>query len=141
MNKPKSAVFWLMLALMAAALYAVVQAERPPHASATYSQFLDLVESGEVARVTIASRGAHPSNAVVELKNGRTVQTMLPADYRAALSALIAKHVNTGIKDATSGFAQVLANSLPFLILLALWLFLWQKRRGLPSAPFGSANL
>ena len=103
-------------------------ATRQPRAS--YSQFLQDVRAGKVDAVTIgpASSGAVP--ATYRLKDGNAARTVLPSNYRDAMTAMQAGAVNIEIKEPWLSTAQPLVNMIPFLILVAVWLFMMRRLKG-----------
>lgn len=95
----------------------------------TYSRFLEHVQKGEVTQAAItAQSGAVPVEA--RLRDGRAVQSLLPADYQQALTLMEQQHVNIEILPAS----QSVWNALPFTLLLIAWLvlFWYQKRQQRP---------
>ena len=111
---------FLTILLAAAASWWMVSGNSP-RATATYSRFLQSVEEGRVASVTIAEGPFQASRATYRLTDGRSESTVLPKDHQDAIRTLHQKQVNVEI-EARSG--SVLANATPFLALLGLWLFL-----------------
>lgn len=95
---------------------------------ATYSQFLQQVRDGRVASVIIIASSSSASQATYILKGGEERRTVLPSHYRDALAAMQESHVEIEIRP---GGSPVLMNAAPFLLLLAVWVFLvcW-KRNG-----------
>jgi hypothetical protein len=71
-------------------------------ATFTYSQFLDQVRSGQVASVVVIGSNSGAVEAICRLKDGKTVRTVLPSDYRDALVAIQDKLVNIEIRDVSS---------------------------------------
>ena len=67
--------------------------------------------------------------AKVRLKDGSTTQTVLPLDYSAALGAMQQQMVNVEIQDASASPLSLAINAVPFLILLAFWIFLMMNRQ------------
>jgi ATP-dependent Zn protease len=127
-QRAKTIVFWTVLLVVAALLFAVVRS-RPTPLKTTYSQFLAQVQSGEVVKATIdnAHSGANPVE--YSLKDGTHLESVLPANYRDALDAMQQKLVNVEI-EAGPQWPRFVANSAPFLILMGFWFFaLWQMRR------------
>lgn len=120
-TRGQKVVFWIVL-LGVAALIALVVGNRPTPPRATYSQFIQQVQSGEVLKATINpdQQGVYPVD--YSLKNGARLSTILPHDYRAALDAMQQKLVNIEIAEPLAWF-RILANSTPFLILVAFWVF------------------
>jgi len=125
-SKAKSVVFWVVLIGVAALLWAVMQSG-PNSTKATYSQFLEQVQSGQVNKAVIvdAHTGANP--VTYSLKNGSQARTVVPSDYRAALEAMQQKMVNIEIRDASSQWIRILLNASPFLVLLAFWVFMMNR--------------
>ena len=124
------AVFWIVLFAVGALLWAVVR-NQPAPLKATYSQFLQQVQSGEVLEATIRSVHSGGNPVDYSLKNGARFQSVLPHDYRDALNAMQQKLVNVEINPGPQ-WSRYLANSMPFLILLAFWFFALgqMKQRG-----------
>jgi cell division protease FtsH len=122
-SKAKNVVFWVVLVGVAALLWAVIQ-NRPNAPNATYSQFLQQVESGQISNAVIvaANGGANPVD--YSLKDGARMHTVLPPDYRDALAAMEQKMVNIEIRDASSQLPRMAANAVPFFVLLAFWAFM-----------------
>jgi len=135
----KPVVFWsVFVVVVASVLSSLVRTSPPRLPTVTYSQFLREVAEGSVASATI-NGGRNASPTVISLKDGRTEQTVLPGDYRLALSAMEAKLVNIKIVDSSENWRSILVNASPFLVLLALWVILMQRmqakgKRG-PAAP------
>jgi ATP-dependent Zn protease len=90
----------------------------------TYSQFMEKVRTGQIASVVVMGSNAGAIQALCRRKDGGSEQTVLPADYRDALLAMQEKLVNVEIQDSPSGWRQLLINATPFLLLLAVWIFL-----------------
>ena len=125
-TKAKSIVFWVVLIGVAALLWAVIQ-NKPNLAKATYSQFLQQVQSGQVSKAAIEAGHSGANPATYSLKDGSRARTVLPRDYRDALEAMRQKTVDIEILDAASQWMRVLANASPFLVLLGFWVFMMRR--------------
>ena len=122
-DKTKKLIFWLVLVAVATCLFGVVWSGRDEGqrlARATYSQFLEQVRDGKVASATIAPGNSGTSPVTYTMKDGVKARTVLPPDYRDALTAMQDKLVNVDIQDACWG--GPLINAAPFLLLLGVWL-------------------
>lgn len=86
------------------------------------------MQAGQVAQVIIAAGDSGSIPAIIHLKDGNTVQAILPAHYSPALAILEDKLVDVEIQNASSVPLRMLANATPFLLLLAVWVFLMTKR-------------
>jgi ATP-dependent Zn protease len=103
----------------------------------TYSRFLDQVHSGQVASVVVIDSNSGAVEAACRLKDGKTVRTVLPSDYRDALVAMQDKLVNIEIRDSTLGPFSLLIKAMPFLLLLGIWIYLMIRK--FPNGPRQSA--
>ena len=131
----KSLIFWMVVAAVAVFLFATVRTSPPPLPKVMYSQFLREVEAGNVTAVAIRG-GSNASPTVVSMKDGRSLRTVLPADYGDALSAMQTKGVSIEIEDSASGnWISLLVNASPFLVLLAFWIFMMRRMQRGPAAP------
>lgn len=124
----KTIVFWGVLIAVAALMWAV---ERNGHnqVNATYSQFLQQVQAGQVSKATIVAGQAGANPVTYSLKDGSRVDSVLPQDYRDALAAMQQKMVDIEIRDASSQWFRGLANASPFLILLGFWFFMMNRMK------------
>ena len=57
------------------------------------------------------------------LKNGTELQTVIPAAFHNVLDAMQQNKVDIEIRDASTQWLRVLANSAPFLLLLGFWFY------------------
>src|ERR687887_2752538 len=84
----------------------------------TYSQFLEQVRAAQVASVVVIGSNSGAVQATGRLKDGNTVRTVLPSDYRDAMVAMQDKLVNIEIRDSSSGPLRLFLNATPFFLLL-----------------------
>jgi hypothetical protein len=101
----------------------------------SYSEFLEQVRSGRVARATVMSGATDATPAEYELRDGELARTILPRDYQYALTQMQDYDVNVEIRDASSRPSRLLLNAAPFLVLLAVWILL--MIRGVPISRGG----
>ena len=130
-SKTRSIVFFVVLVVVAVAM-ALVVGDRTDgsRTKATYTEFLQQVQAGEVSKVTIAvaETGANP--VTYRLKSGSEWLTIIPRNYQDALAAMQNKLVNVEIRDAQSQRVRTLANASPFLLLLGFWvvMMIWMRK-------------
>ena len=127
----KSLIVGAVLICFGAALWIARERRQP---TVSYSQFLELVESGKVASAVIVSAG--PGQVNGRLKDGGSVRTLIPADSRDAIAAMQAQRVDLEIRNASSGPSQLL-KAVPFLVLLGMWVFLMWRLRNRPRRGSG----
>src|SRR5258708_7082932 len=92
-------------------------ARQPSLNTLTYSRFLESVRTGQVAAVVVLGSNTGAIEAVCTLKNGNDARTILPADYRDAMTAMQDQRVDIEIRDSSSGSLRLFANATPFLLL------------------------
>jgi ATP-dependent Zn protease len=102
-----------------------------PQIKASYSQFLQQVRDRRVASVIIAASNSGANEATYRLKEGDIGRTLLPSDYRDALAAMQENLVDIEIQ---TGRFPLLLSAAPFLLLLAVWVFLmgWKRNGARP---------
>jgi cell division protease FtsH len=128
MRVSKNVVFVAVLICVGLAFLAVSQQVHVP-VKATYSEFLQQVQTGQVTKAVIVTGESGPNPITYNLKDGTRESTVLPADYRDVLATLQQKMVNVEIRDAASQWLHMLPNAMPFFILLAFWLFMMRRMR------------
>ena len=129
MKISKNVVFVAVLIGVGLAFWGVFQNGRVP-VKATYSEFLQQVQTGQVTKAVIVTGEAGPNPITYNLKDGSRERTVLPADYRDVLATLQQRMVNVEIRDAASQWLHMLPNAMPFFILMAFWVFMmWRMRR------------
>lgn len=114
---PRIAIICFVVICLVVALWIAAGSGRG-EVALTYSQFLEQVRAGQVASAIIIAGNSGGAQATCRLKDGKTVRTVLPSDYRDAMAAMQDKLVNVEIRPASFG------NAMPFFVLLAVWIFL-----------------
>jgi len=132
-SKTKGFVFYAVLIGVAALLWLVVR-NGPNPAKASYSQFLQQVQSGQVNKATIVAAHTGVNQVDYSLKDGSQAHTVVPSDYRDVLETLQRKMVDIEIRDASSQGLRVVANATPFLVLLGFWFFMMRRMSNRPDA-------
>src|SRR5579864_9213871 len=128
--KTRSVVFFAVLIVVVASM-ALIVGDRTDGSKtkATYTEFLQQVQGGEVSRATIAvaETGANP--VTYRLKSGSEWLTIVPRNYQDALAAMQNKLVNIEIRNAQSPRTRFLVNSTPFFLLLGIWvvMMIWMR--------------
>jgi len=126
--KIKAAILSAVLILAGIVVW-IIAGSHASQNTINYSQFIHQARAGQVAKVEIAAGNPGASPATIHLKDGQVSRTILPSDYSAALALLEAQSVNVEIQDASTSPTRLLVNATPFLLLLAIWVFLMLNRR------------
>jgi len=125
MMKSKTKIAMICAALICVAgVVWMATASRPSLTTLTYTQFLERVRTGQVASVVVMGSNSGALQSICRLKDGNTVQTVLPSDYRDAMVIMQDNLVNVEIRDASSRYLGLFTNATPFFLLLGIWIFL-----------------
>jgi len=136
----KTAIFWVILICVAVLLWVVVQTGKArPDEAVTFTRFLNLVEAGRVAKVTITGnevRGEYKDEP-------RGLRTLIPTNYPDLYKLLREKNVDVDIKEANSGsWVSFLIQTVPFILILAFWIFMMRQMQsgGNKALSFGKSR-
>src|SRR5256712_4543621 len=139
---PRQPGSWLRLALLAGlSLYIVILLSPvlsrfggPARVDLGYSQLLTQIDSGNVADITIQGQNAQgdlkssfTNNGVTNTQFSATVPDNVGLTDPTFFPLLKSNHVTTVVKQDTGGIASLLFTFLPFLVLIAIWI--WFVRR------------
>ena len=125
--KAKIAIICAVLIGVAAALWPA-GAGRRALTTLTYSQFLEQVRAGQVVSAIVIGTNSGAIEATCRLRQGNTVRTVLPSDYRDDLVEMQANAVNVEIRVSSSGPLRLFLNAAPFLLLLGIWIFMMVRK-------------
>ena len=127
MGNARNIAFWVVLFLLILALFKMFD----PSASATsgtsvsYSDFIDQVDAGSVAAVSVDGE-----NLTVTTSDGKKYLTIAPQDNKL-VERLIDKKVDVRAKSQEqSGFFSLLSLWLPFIVLIGIWIFFMNRMQG-----------
>jgi cell division protease FtsH len=92
----------------------------------SYSQFLQLVESGTINRVEIEG-----NQLIAPQGNGNSITARAPDDP-ALVSSLRAKNVDIQVKEAQGGspVLQYVLSILPWLLFIGIWVYFMRQMQG-----------
>src|SRR5436853_599175 len=141
-RNPRQAGSWLRLALLAGlGLYLVivffpilVRLGGPARVELNYSQLVSQVENGNVTDITIQGQTAQgdlkasvTNNGVTNTQFSATIPDAVGLNDPSFFPLLKSSHVDTQVKEDTGGLSSLLFSFLPFLALIAIWI--WFVRR------------
>ncbi|TMG30431.1 MAG: ATP-dependent zinc metalloprotease FtsH [Chloroflexi bacterium] len=141
-RNPRQTGSWLRLALLAGlALYLTVlffpflaRLGGPARVDLTYSQLVTQVENGNVSDITIQGQAAQgdlknafTSNGVTNTQFSAMVPDNVGLTDPTFFPLLKSNKVDTTVKQDTGGIGSLLFTVLPFVVLIAIWI--WFVRR------------
>ena len=137
----RSASFWALLLLLPLVAYSLMQGGAEPSGELTYTEFRQQLQSGNVAAVTIREgREMEGTLASPVTRDGRQVTrftTRLPFDASLEfVDELQATDVEIRGETAGNEWMIWIGRALPWIIIFAIWIFLWRQMQGGSSRAF-----
>ena len=137
----KTAIFWVVLICVAVLLWAVVRnGNRRVDRPLSFSQFINEVEAGRVKTVAVTGnevRGTFKDDNV-------GFKTLIPSNYPDLYKTMKERSVDVDIKEpsSSSSYISILINAIPFILLLAFWLFMMRQMQsgGNKALSFGKSR-
>ena len=128
MNNFKSIAIWLVVALVLMTVFNQFNSRQQQTAQAhlDYSQFLDQVKKGQIAKVVIEGRTLNATTT-----DGKRVSTFAPSDLWM-VSDLLKNGVNIEAKpeEEQGFFSQVFISWFPMILLIGVWIFFMCQMQG-----------
>ena len=145
----RSFLFWLLMLVLAVVLWKMAEKDQPsgpsePSISMSYSDFMAQVDKNNVSSVRLFES---PATAEVQgqlREPQEKFRTIIPKETIPALTERLRKQgVPVEVsEDNSATWPRLLVNLSPFLVILALWIFMvgrkWHKTKSaqnLPAAP------
>jgi cell division protease FtsH len=136
----RNIIFWVVMAAFALVIWAVVRSSTGEKVrELTFTDFTNAVGGTNVREVTI--KGTVVTGLLK--KDNAKFRTTIPANYPDLYKTLQEKNVNVIIKDNTgSSWLAYLANGLPVIVLLGLWIFFMRQMQtgGNKALSFGKSR-
>jgi cell division protease FtsH len=121
-------------------IWAVVRSSTGEHVSNyTFTQFVNQVDGGNVQEVTIAGTDV---TGVLKKDNAK-FKTTIPSNYPDLYKNLLDKNVRVTVKsESGSSWMTWLANGLPLILLIGLWIFFMRQMQsgGNKALSFGKSR-
>jgi len=133
----KNIALWLGVVLVFVLLINLFSQPRVKRDEIDFSEFLDLVEQGEISEVLIQG-----DNVQGTLLSGRQFKTYNPG-YTKLIEDLRAKEVMiTGEEERQSPWTTILISWFPMIIIIAIWVFLMRQMQagGGKAMSFGKSR-
>ena len=135
----KSLVFWMVLVVVGVIVWNLSTRFQPNYRVQSFSDFIQSVESGQVARVTITG-----NEITGQAKNdGANFRTYAPPQYEGLANRLIERGVAVTAKEpTTSPWAALLYSWAPILLMIGFWIFFMRQMQsgGNKALSFGKSK-
>ncbi len=129
----KNLLLWVVVAVV---LMVVFQSFSPKSSGAgaqgaTYSQFLDQVDSGNIQKVVLGEMRGGANDVTYTTRSGQTSTITAPYD-RDLINVLRGKKVEFEQAPPSSGISlgAILMNFLPVILIIGFWIFIMRQMQG-----------
>ncbi len=143
----KTMLLWVIIVLVGVVIYQLINPSRAGEETLTYTQFLEEVERGQIAEVTMVGQdGGYKITGKIRNSDarggGRTFTTQVPLDDEL-LPKLRAAKVDIKVEmESQHPLLISLLTYLPFLAIIAVWIFLMRQMQmgGNKALSFGKSK-
>jgi cell division protease FtsH len=119
----KSLVFWMVLIAVAVLVWNFSSKFQRNESPTTFSEFISMVDAGQVTRVTITGNEISGVS-----KSNENFKTYAPSQYEALVNRLIDRNVIVTAKEpAASPWAALLYSWAPILLMIGFWIFFMRQ--------------
>jgi cell division protease FtsH len=136
----RNIIFWVVMAALALLIWALVRSNTGERVKdLTFTEFTTEVGKDNVQEVTVL--GTDVTGTLK--KDNAKFKTTIPANYPDLYKSLQEKNVNVTVKDSSSSsWMTWVANGLPLILLLGLWIFFMRQMQtgGNKALSFGKSR-
>jgi len=140
-NLSKNLALWLLVGLLALALFQMMSRQRNPTQEFSYTEFSRQLDQGNVARVEIYDgkrlEGDFRTPVTQDGRSAKSFQVLLPvANSEAFVKRLEDAGVPILAKEPKGGITAIIIAALPWIVILGLWFFLLRQLQAGGSRAF-----
>ncbi|MGH7519613.1 MAG: ATP-dependent zinc metalloprotease FtsH [Gemmatimonadales bacterium] len=140
-NLSKNLALWLLVGLLALALFQMMSRQRSPTQEFSYTEFARQLEQDNVARVEIFDgkrlEGDFKSPVAQDGRSAKSFTVLLPiANSEAFVKRLDEAGVPIVAREPKGGITAIIIAALPWIVILGLWFFLLRQLQAGGSRAF-----
>jgi cell division protease FtsH len=140
-NLSKNLALWLLVGLLALALFQMMSRQRNPTQEFSYTEFSHQLDQGNVARVEIYDgkrlEGDFKNPVTQDNRTAKSFQVLLPvANSEQFVKRLEDAGVPITAKEPKGGITAIVIAALPWIVILGLWFFLLRQLQAGGSRAF-----
>jgi cell division protease FtsH len=140
-NLSKNLALWLLVGLLALALFQMMSRQRNPTQEFSYTEFSRQLDQGNVARVEVFDgkrlEGDFRTPVTQEGRSAKSFQVLLPvANSESFIKRLEDAGVPILAKEPKGGITAIIIAALPWIVILGLWFFLLRQLQAGGSRAF-----
>src|SRR5215203_3711256 len=140
-NFSKNLALWLVVGLLALALFQMMSRQRNPTQEFSYTEFSRQLDQGNVARVEVYDgkrlEGDFRNPVTQDGRSAKSFQVLLPvANSEAFIKRLEEANVPILAMEPKGGITAIIIAALPWIVILGLWFFLLRQLQAGGSRAF-----
>jgi cell division protease FtsH len=140
-NLSKNLALWMLVALLALALFQMMSRQRSPTAEFTYSDFSRELDRGNISRVEVFDgkriEGDFKSAVTQEGRSAKSFTVLLPvSNSEVFIDRLEKAGVPIAAREPRGGLTALLIAALPWVVIFGLWIFLLRQLQAGGSRAF-----
>ncbi|MGH7628708.1 MAG: ATP-dependent zinc metalloprotease FtsH [Gemmatimonadales bacterium] len=140
-NLSKNLALWLLVGLLALALFQMMSRQRNPTQEFSYTEFSRQLDQDNVARVEIFDgkrlEGDFKSPVAQDGRSAKSFTVLLPiANSEAFVTRLDEAGVPIVAREPKGGITAIIIAALPWIVILGLWFFLLRQLQAGGSRAF-----
>ena len=140
-NLSKNLALWLLVALLALALFQMMSRQRSPTQEFSYTEFSHQLDAGNVARVEVYDgkrlEGDFKTPVAQDGRPAKSFSVLLPiANSETFLKRLDDAGVQVIAREPKGGITAIIIAALPWVVILGLWFFLLRQLQAGGSRAF-----
>ncbi|HMU62688.1 MAG TPA: ATP-dependent zinc metalloprotease FtsH, partial [Gemmatimonadales bacterium] len=128
----KNLALWLLVGLLALTLYNTMSRQKNPTQEFSYTSFLTQLDAGNIGEVTVVDgkrlEGEFRTPVLQDSRSAKGFTVLLPFTNSEQLQARLEQSgVTIEAKESKTGLLSVLLGLLPWILIIALWVFLFRQ--------------
>ncbi len=140
-NLSKNLALWLLVGLLALALFQMMSRQRNPTQEFSYTEFSRQLDQDNIARVEIFDgkrlEGDFKSPVAQDGRSAKSFTVLLPiANSEAFVTRLDEAGVPIVAREPKGGITAIIIAALPWIVILGLWFFLLRQLQAGGSRAF-----
>jgi cell division protease FtsH len=140
-NLSKNLALWLLVGLLALALFQMMSRQRNPTQEFSYTEFSRQLDQGNIARVEVYDgkrlEGDFRNPVTQDNRTAKSFQVLLPvANSEQFIKRLEDAGVPILAKEPKGGITAIIIAALPWIVILGLWFFLLRQLQAGGSRAF-----
>ena len=118
----RSFAFWMVLVVVVVLVWNFSTQLQTGDESVSFSEFVRMVDSGQVERVTLTGNDITGTTS-----SGEEFRTYAPSQYEGLVNQLVERDVAVEAKEAAGSPWLLLTSWAPILLILAFWIFFMRQ--------------